>query len=170
MSSREGCARNSKKVQSLNSMESLGHAERAAVAAIQPGNLRFGGGEALSHDAQSDALRLSEKSEKSGRDHLPSESLPGLHSGAAHAARSLRKSFGTCLPPFEFRPLTCFVSALPRQPIKGSCPSRECGFLRPTIEWRTLFFLIASCVWHSAAAHFLPARRLFFLPCGLVSR
>jgi hypothetical protein len=97
-------------------------------AAIQPGNLRFGGGEALSHDAQSDALRLSEKSEKSGRDHLPSESLPGLHSGAAHAARSLRKSFGTCLPPFEFRPLTCFVSALPRQPIKGVAPRASVAF------------------------------------------
>jgi hypothetical protein len=76
-----------------------------SCAAIQPGNLRFGGGEALSHDARSDALLLSEKvRSRAAITHRLSLS-PACIPGAAHGARSLRKSSGTCLPSFEFRPL-----------------------------------------------------------------
>ena len=111
-------------------------------AAIQPGNLRFAVGEALSHDARSDALRLSEKvRSRAAITHRLRLSLACIQ-GAAHGARSLRKSSGICLPSFEFRSVSRFVPALPRQSIQGSCPSRgqgECGFLRPTIELRTLF-------------------------------
>ena len=107
-------------------------------AAIQPGNLRFAAGEALSREARSDLFRLSGKVRNGVAITTRLRLSLACIRDRAHGVCPYAKSSGTCLPSFEFRPLTCFVPALPRQSIKGSCPSRgqgECA----TIELRTLF-------------------------------
>jgi hypothetical protein len=96
-------------------------------AAIQPGNLRFGGGEALSHDAQSDALRLSEKSEKSDRDHPPSESLPGLHPGLRTRASSLRQKLRNLSSVLRISTLTASFRRSRASRLRGVAPRAAKG-------------------------------------------
>jgi hypothetical protein len=48
--------------------------------------------------------------------------------------------------------------AIPENPSAETLARAEARLFRPTIE--------LNCVWHSAAALSLPARRLFFLPRG----